>query len=101
MKLDQNVLENIKDRRNRGLITAAQANVEIIKARRVYLVTGRVFADVRKALNAAVKAGELKHLKKDGRKPECYYHPTFEYMVAGARNDHERSILIALSAVCA
>ena len=100
MELNQNDLERIKDMLDQGIITAAQANVEMIRCQRVKLITTRVPKDVRKALNNAVKKGELGHVRKVGRKPEAYYHPTFEYMVAGERNACEIKILEALRSVC-
>jgi hypothetical protein len=45
----------------------------LIQATRV--VRGRIPAQVRKELMAAVKAGALGHLKKDGLKPEIFFHP--------------------------
>jgi hypothetical protein len=56
-------------------------------------------APVRKVLNLAVKGGELGHIKKDGRKPEAYYHKSFEYLVSGERNSHERRMLNACAGV--
>jgi hypothetical protein len=100
MKLTQNHVEHLVDMVQRGEMTADQANVQKVKMSRVQLVTTRLPAQVRKALNAAVKRGELGHIKKDGHKPEAYFHPTFEYMVAGERNAHERSVLEAVSKVC-
>lgn len=38
-------------------------------------VTGRMPAQVRAELRAAVKAGVLGHLKRDGLKPEVFFHP--------------------------
>lgn len=101
MQISQNDLEHIKDMMQRGEMTAAQANVAKVRAERVHLVTSRMPSDVRKVLNEAVKRGELGHVKKDGHKPEAYFHPTFEYLVAGERNEHERSIRRAVSGVLA
>jgi hypothetical protein len=101
MRLSQNDMERLSDQVHRGLMTAEQANVEKVRTQRVLLATGRIPSDVRKALNAAVKRGELGHMKKDGNKPEAYYHPTFEYLAKGARAEHERSVVRALLAVCA
>lgn len=95
MKLQQNDFEHIKDLLQRGEITADRANVMMVLAQRVKLVTSSMPANVRKALNAAVKSGELGHLKKDGHKPEVYFNATFEYLVASERNKHERAILAA------
>lgn len=46
----------------------------LVQASRV--IRGRVPAQVRAELRAAVKAGVLGHLKKDGLKPEIFFHPT-------------------------
>ena len=101
MQLQQNDLEHIKDLLHRGEINADRANVMMVLAQRVKLVTRSMPANVRKALNEAVKAGELRRVKKDGHKPEAYFHPTFEYIVAGERNAHERAILEASRSVMA
>jgi hypothetical protein len=100
-RLKQNHLEHLADMVQRGEMTADQANVEKVKMARVQLVTTKIPANVRKALNAAVKRGELAHIKKDGHKPEVYFHPAFEYMVAGERNQHERDILKAVAGIFA
>lgn len=50
-------------------------NVENILVAATRIIRGRVPAQVRKELNAAVKAGVLGHLKRDGLKPEIYFHP--------------------------
>ncbi|MGZ8220035.1 MAG: hypothetical protein ACXWT0_00155 [Methylobacter sp.] len=101
MQLKQNDLEHLQDMMQRGEMTADQANVEKVRMMRVQLVTGRLPAQVRKSLNAAVKSGELCHAKKDGKKPEAYYHPTFEHIAKQERKAHELSILNALSGVMA
>lgn len=101
MKLSQNDFEHIKDLRQRGEITLDQAHVMMVLARRILLVTSGLPADVRKALNAAVKRGELGRVKKDGHKPETYYHLTFEYLVPGERNAHASSVLMAVAGAMA
>lgn len=50
-------------------------NVERILAQGSLVVKGRIPAQVRKQLSAAVKAGALGRLRKDGLKPEIFYHP--------------------------
>lgn len=100
MNLNQNDLEHLKDQMQKGQLTAAQANVQQVRMQRVRLVTSRIPAGVRQALNAAVKSGELAHVKKDGRKPEAYFHPTFEHLAKAERSEHERSVLRALAATC-
>lgn len=99
MQVSQNIMDSLIERVRQGELTADQANVEKVRAQRVYLVTSRIPMDVRKALNAAVKSGQLKRIKRDGNKPEAYFHPEFDYMVAGARNAHVRSIAEAVSRV--
>lgn len=95
----QNDIERLKDLVQRGEITAAQANVQMVRDQRFRLVISGLPADVRKALNAAVKAGELGRMKKEGHKPECYYHPTFKYLAVEARNKREREIVGASRSV--
>ncbi|MCW8021887.1 hypothetical protein [Pseudomonas aeruginosa] len=85
----QNDIETIKDLLHRGELTADQANVQMVRNDRFRMVINSLPASVRKALNAAVKTGELGHMKKDGHKPECYFHPTFKYLAVEARNKRE------------
>lgn len=99
MKLTQNHVEHLSDRLQRGIITADEANVEKVRIARVQVVTGKLPAQVRKALNGAVKRGYLGHWKRDGNKPEVYFHPTFDYLAREARNRHERKTLTAMSGV--
>lgn len=80
----QNNIITTKDLLNRGLLTAAEANVKMVCDERFRLIT-RLTLDVRRALNAAVKNGELGHLKKNGLMPEAYFHPTFKYLAVEAR----------------
>lgn len=54
-------------------------NVEQILCQASRVICGRVPLQVRKELNAAVKAGILGHLKKDGLKPEIYFHPDHKH----------------------
>ena len=63
------VVYNVCDRC--GEMTADQANVEKVRMARVMVVT-KLPADVRRALNNAVKTGTLCHKKKDRLKPEVY-----------------------------
>ncbi|MFJ7794677.1 hypothetical protein [Pseudomonas sp. NPDC096950] len=50
-------------------------NVESIRNVGVRQIRGRVPVQVRKELMGAVKAGELGRLKRDGLKPEFFFHP--------------------------
>lgn len=101
MDLKQNDLEHLQNMLQRGEMTAEQANVEKVKMKRVQLVTCRMPQQVRAALNAAVKRGELGHMKKDGHKPEAYFHPTFEYLAKQERSEHAHNTLKALAGVIA
>lgn len=49
-------------------------NVANILAHGSRTIKGRVPQQVRKQLSAAVKAGVLGHLPKDGLKPEIFFH---------------------------
>lgn len=99
--LKQNDQDRLRDMLQRGEMTVDQANVEKVRMMRVQLVTSRVPLRVRKALNNAVKSGELGHMKKHGHKPEVYYHPTFKYLATQERNKHERSVFMRVSSVMA
>ena len=94
--LNQNDLEYIQDLIARGNMTADQANVEIIRMARVRVIITSLPASVRKALNSAVKIGELKHKGKSGHKPEVYYHPAFEHLVNTERNRIEKEKISAI-----
>jgi hypothetical protein len=96
--INQNDLERIQDRLQRGLITVTEANIEKILCERVHLVT-KLSKDVRTALNGAVKAGKLGHKAKKGHLPEVYYHPSFECLVAQERNEHAQKVVNALASV--
>lgn len=51
-------------------------NVANILAQGTRVIGGRIPAEVRKELQAAVRDGVLGHLKKDGLKPEIFFHPS-------------------------
>lgn len=100
MELNQNDREYLQDMLQRGEMNADQANVAKVRMMRVQLVTCRMPTQVRKALNDAVKRGELGHMKKDGHKPESYYHTEFDYLAKHERNEYARNTLNALLRVC-
>jgi fructose-specific component phosphotransferase system IIB-like protein len=93
--LNQNDLEYLQDLINRGEITADKANVEMVKMARVKIVISMP-SSIRKALNLAVKNGELGHMKKSGHKPEVYYHPNFEHLANSERNRIEKESFNAI-----
>ena len=50
-------------------------NVANILAQASRVIHGKIPRQVRNELMAAVKAGVLGHLKRDGLKPEIFFHP--------------------------
>jgi hypothetical protein len=100
MTINQNNLDHLRDMVQQGKMTADQANVEKVRMQRVLMVIETLPASVRKALNGAVKTGYLGHKKRDGIKPEVYYHPTFEYLANGERAEYVRSVAENLKKVC-
>lgn len=76
----QNDIEHLQDMMHNHGMTLDQANVELVRMKRVRVVLGSLPRDVRSVLNRAVKDGLLARKKKDNYKPECYYHPDFEHL---------------------
>ncbi|MBV7531328.1 hypothetical protein [Chitinophaga sp. sic0106] len=101
MTSQQNSIDYARDQMQRGLMTAAQANVYMVQMEGVRLITGKIPAEVRKALNAAVKAGELGHIKKDGLKPEAYHHKNARGRAIEMRDQAFRASLDTLKNVFA
>ena len=97
----QNDIERLKDLMNTQGLSAEEANIELVRVIRFRLMTTMVPAQIRQALNVAVKEGKLGHMKKDGHKPEAYYHPTFKHLAIEARNKSATRVLEALSGVIA
>lgn len=89
----QNDIEHLQDLMQKGELTADQANVQMVRNERFRMVVNSLPANLRKALNAAVRNGELGHMKRDGHKPECYFHPTFEYLAKAERLKREREVI--------
>ena len=81
-------------------MSAADANVALVRMEGVRLVKARMPRDVRAALNAGVKDGRLGHLPKDGRKPEAFFHPNSIWNAKEARQREENATIRALLAVC-
>ena len=86
MQDQQNNRERLLDQLDRKMITVDDANVQLVLQER-FRVVHKLPAAVRKALNAAVKSGMLGHLKKDGVKPEVYFHPNFKYLAQASGNE--------------
>lgn len=60
------------------------------------VITGPMPAQVRKELMSAVKSGHLGRLKKDGLKPEIFFHPDHKN---GAIERQKREALHAVSCI--
>lgn len=99
MQDQQNNRERLLDQLDRKVITVDDANVQLVLQER-FRVVHKLPAAVRKALNAAVKSGTLGHLRKDGVKPEVYFHPNFKYLAVEERNKHVAALTRALTAIC-
>jgi hypothetical protein len=54
-------------------------NVQQILLQATRVIRGKIPAQVRKELREAVKAGALGHLKRDGLKPEIFFHPDHKH----------------------
>lgn len=81
-------------------IDSQTRNVRLIMSEG-YRLVGRIPAEVRKELRAAVKAGVLGHLKKDGLLPEAFYwniHPHC-YSVLDARKREAAHSIKCLASV--
>ena len=50
-------------------------NAELIRIQASRVIRGKIPAQVRAELRAAVAAGYLGHIAKDGLKPEIFFHP--------------------------
>ena len=96
--ISQNDIEYLQDMVEREQMTADEANVEKVLTQRVLIVKS-LPKTVRAALNAGVRDGKLRHKRKEGRKPEVYYHPNFEYLANAERKRVERETLVALIGV--
>jgi len=71
-------------------------NVANILAHGSRTIIGKVPAQVRNDLRAAVKAGVLGHLKKDGLKPEVFFHPVHRASAIAIR---EREALYSVGCI--
>lgn len=70
----ETALKIAMDKMQIGEINVDQANVLAVQIAGVRILSNTVPSQVRKALNQAVKSGELGHIKKEGLRPEVYHH---------------------------
>lgn len=71
-------------------------NVQNILCQATRVVRGKIPAAVRKELMAAVKAGALGRLRKDGLKPEIFFHPDHKH---GAIERQQREAQYAIECI--
>ena len=71
-------------------------NVQQILVQATRVIRGKVPAQVRAELRAAVKAGVLGHLAKDGLKPEVFFHPDHKH---GAIERQQREAKVAIQSI--
>jgi len=71
-------------------------NVALIRKNATRIVHGRVPAQVRNELARGVKLGLLGHLKRDGLKPEIYFHPDHKH---GAIDMQSREAAYAINCI--
>lgn len=79
-----------------GYSDAYGPNVANILASATRVIRGTVPRAVRNELMAAVKAGVLGRLKKDGLKPEIFYHPNHKH---GAVERQKREALYSVKCI--
>ncbi len=96
-----NAKEYVKDQMQRGLMTADEANVRVVQMCVFRVVTNKLPAQVRKALNSAVKTGELGRIKKDGLKPEIYHHKNGRANAIAEQNRIEKERIDSLKNIFA
>jgi hypothetical protein len=91
----QTSMTRVADLVQQGKMTLDEGNVEYVRIDKVRLVMRSLPASVRKALNEGVKAGKLGHLKKDGLKPEAYFHPLHKGTAIFMRENRQRAVWAA------
>jgi hypothetical protein len=81
-------------------MSAAEANVQMVRMMGVLLVNAKIDSATRNALMDAVKSGKLGRLKKDGLKPEAFFHPNSEANAKAARSKLANESIRAMYKVC-
>lgn len=97
--ISQNDIEYLQDMVQRGEMSAADANVEMVLTARVKIIRGKLPKDVRITLNEAVKAGILAHMPRNKYLPECYYHPKFDYLARAERGKIAEETIFAIKKI--
>lgn len=73
----------------------------MIRNEEVRIVRGRIPAQVRRALLEAVGSGDLGHLKRDGLKPEAFFHPAFRAKALALQTAQALDAIKGIAAVVA
>lgn len=76
-------------------------NVANILVGATRVIRGRIPAGVRKELSAAVKDGVLGRLKRDGLKPEVFFHPDHKNGAIERQNNEARYSVECIAKVVA
>jgi len=76
-------------------------NVEAIRSQATKIVRGRMPAQVRKELMVAVKLNHLGRLKKDGLKPEVFFHPDHKHGAIERQNKEAEYSINCIAGVIA
>lgn len=82
-----------------GYSDAFGPNVSRILAQATLVVRGRIPAQVRTELRAAVKAGVLGCLPKDGLKPEVFFHPDHKHGAVERQKNEAKYAIACISKV--
>lgn len=93
----QAALQHAKGLMDAGM-SAGDANVEMIRMIGVRFI-GKTDKDTRKALMLAVSDGRLGHLKKDGLRPEAFFHPNSKANAMEQRDAKARESIQAIASV--
>ena len=84
----------------KGEIAHDKRNTYVVQLVGVYVTSDRMPRDVRRELNASVRAGEIGHIAKDGLRPECYHHKNARANALEVRNRIALDAVKAISTVC-
>lgn len=95
----QAALAYTMDALQKGEIQRGQANVFMTQLMGVRVIEGSLPREVRKELMAAVKNGEIGHMKKDGMKPEVFFHKNAGTYATEIRARHLESSINVLKKV--
>ena len=82
-----------------GKLDGIGPNVMVVRLMGVRLVEGRIPASVRRELLDAVKAGQLGRVKKEGLRPEAFFHPNAKATALDMRSERFRQAAEAIAGV--